>query len=205
MRRARHVWLAALGIGCAALLAGHVAAQDGLQIPSPILTVDQEALFNNSALAETISAEIEKRGEALAAENREIEARLVAEELDLTEKRPTMDPGEFRELADAFDEKVQKLRTEQDTKTRELQRMREQERQSFLRRISPILSEIVRERGAVVVLDRRAVFLSADTIDITQDAIARINAAFEGDAGPGEPPAPAPETPAPAPGTPTQP
>ncbi len=41
----------------------------------------------------------------------------------------------------------------------------------------PVLSDLVRERGAVVVLDRRDVFLSADAIDITDEAIARLNTA----------------------------
>ena len=45
--------------------------------------------------------------------------------------------------------------------------------------IAALISEIVRERGALIVLDRRDVFLSADRIDITDDAIARINAASD--------------------------
>jgi hypothetical protein len=88
--------------------------------------------------------------------------------------------AEFRALADAFDEKVQRIRTEQDAKARELQELREQQRQTFLRRISPILAEIVRERGALAVLGRRTVLLSADSIDITDEAISRINAALDG-------------------------
>ena len=34
------------------------------------------------------------------------------------------------------------------------------------------------ERGAVAVLDQRLVFLSLSTVDITQDAIARIDDTF---------------------------
>ncbi len=207
MRPARRIRLATLGLA-AVLSAGQASGQEALQFPSPILTLDQEALYNGSLAAERISEEIERRGDELAAENREIEARLVAEELELTEKRPTMDPEAFGQLADAFDEKVQRLRAEQDAKTRELQRLRDRERQTFLRRISPILGEIVRERGAVVVLDRRSVFLSAESIDITQEAIDRINAAFEEDEALPGPDAPEPEPPAPvptAPGDPDQP
>ncbi len=207
MRPARRIRLATLGLA-AVLSAGQASGQEALQFPSPILTLDQEALYNGSLAAERISEEIERRGDELAAENREIEARLVAEELELTEKRPTMDPEAFGQLADAFDEKVQRLRAEQDAKTRELQRLRDRERQTFLRRISPILGEIVRERGAVVVLDRRSVFLSAESIDITQEAIDRINAAFEEDEALPGPDASEPEPPAPvptAPGDPGQP
>ncbi|MDJ0825655.1 MAG: OmpH family outer membrane protein [Rhodobacter sp.] len=160
-----------------------VTAQEVLRVPSPILTLDQEQLFSQSRAADEISAAIEAEAAELAAENREIEAALTAEELELTELRPTLDPDEFRALADAFDVKVQGLRAEQDAKALDLQRRRDEERQTFLRQITPVLAEIVRERGAVVVLDRRSVFLSAETIDITEEAVARINAAFEANAG----------------------
>jgi len=158
-------------------------AQDRITVPSPLLTLDQEKMFDGSRAAERISANFEKRTAALTAENRRIEAQLVAEELDLTDRRPGLAADEFRALADAFDEKVQRIRAAQDAKVRELQRLQDQERQEFLRTISPLLAEIVRERGAVVVLDRRSVVLSADAIDITAEAIARINASIENSAG----------------------
>ncbi len=172
MRRA--AWAAVfLGAGLAS-----ASAQEFLQVPSPILVLDQERLFEGALQAEQLSEEFEERTEALAAENRAIEAELVAEELELTELRPTMDPTEFRALADAFDAKVRAIRVEQDNKVRELQVLREQERQDFLRRVTPVLGEIVRERGAVAVLDRRTVVISAESIDITDEVIARINAEF---------------------------
>ena len=42
-----------------------------------------------------------------------------------------------------------------------------------------IISEIVRDKGAVVVIDRRDVFLSADRIDITDEAIELVNETLE--------------------------
>ncbi|MCG6901613.1 MAG: OmpH family outer membrane protein [Rhodobacter sp.] len=169
-------------------------------LPSPILTLDQERLFNGSRVAERVVAETERRTAELTAENRRIEEQLVAEELELTERRPSLPPDEFRALADAFDAKVQGIRAAQDAKARELQRLQDEERQNFLRRITPVLAEIVRERGAVVVLDRRSVLLSAEAIDITDEAIARINEVLDQAAT--QTPAPAPEAvpePAPAP------
>ena len=181
------------GLGAALYLSACLGAwaQEAPLVQSPILVLDQERLFTGSRAAEKISAEIEAAAEALAEENRRIESELTAEELSLTELRPTMDPGEFRVLADAFDEKVQRLRTEQDAKALDLQRRRDQDRQTFLRQITPLLAEIVRERGAVAVLDRRSVFLSAEAIDITDEAIDRINATFDQDTGlPEDAPAP---------------
>lgn len=156
-----------------------VAAQDVLQVLPPVLILDQERLFESSAIAVRISEEAERRTAALDRENRRIDAELVKEELGLTERRASLDPNEFRRLADEFHEKVQAIRAEQDAKTVELQRFRNEDRQEFLIRIRPILTEIARERGAIVVLDRRSVLLSAESIDITDEAIWRINEAFK--------------------------
>ncbi len=171
--------LAAVLFSAAAFSWTATQAQELSPPSSMILTLDQERLFNGSRHAEMIQAEIERRSADLAAENRRIEADLAAEELELTERRPELPVDEFRALADAFDAKVQSIRVAQDAKARELQRYRDEERQLFLRRISPVLAEIVRERGAVIVLDRRSVLLSAEAIDVTDQAIARINAAFD--------------------------
>lgn len=156
-----------------------VAAQDVRQVLPPVLILDQERLFESSAIAVRISEEAERRTAALDRENRRIDAELVKEELGLTERRASLDPNEFRRLADEFHEKVQAIRAEQDAKTVELQRFRNEDRQEFLVRIRPILTEIARERGAIVVLDRRSVLLSAESIDITDEAIWRINEAFK--------------------------
>ncbi len=161
----------ALGLGFAP-----AAAQDRMVVPSPVLTIDQEALFERSAFGRRAQAEFETASSALAAENRRIEAELEAEERQLTEERPGMDPAAFRELAASFDARVVEIRRTQDQKARDLGRLPEEARQEFFRAAIPTLTELVRERGAVAILDSRAVILSAEAIDITEDAIRRIDA-----------------------------
>ena len=87
-----------------------------------------------------------------------------------------MDPEAFRELADALDEKVQKIRGEQDHKTRVLAEKNDKARAVFLNAVRPILAEVMRESGAGVILERSSVFLSANATDITDLAIERIDA-----------------------------
>ncbi|MDT0683993.1 OmpH family outer membrane protein [Roseicyclus sp. F158] len=149
--------------------------QDQTVVIAPFLTLDQDELFDESLYGQRIEAEIEDASAALAEENREIEEELTAEEQRLTELRSQLDADEFRRLADAFDAKVVDLRRRQDTKTRTLQARRDQERQAFLQRILPVLSELVRESGAVAILDSRAVFLSSESIDVTDAARRRID------------------------------
>ena len=91
-----------LGLILAWLTGWSATAQD-IPLSSPILTLDQERLFEGSGVSARVSSEVERLTQELADENRRIEAELVAEELELTEKRAELDPETFREMADAFD------------------------------------------------------------------------------------------------------
>ena len=167
---------------CAAWLVAPFAwAQDAQQVsvPPPVLTIDQDRLVSGTISGARIADELEARASQLADENARIEAELVERERDLTELRPGLTSEEFRRLADAFDADVQRIRAEQDEKARAVNDAREAARQAFLNEAAEIISSIVRERRALVVLDRRDVFLSADSIDITEEAIRRSNAASE--------------------------
>lgn len=143
---------------------------------SSILTVEPDRLFNDSDFGKRVRRQLEAEKAVLVAENRRIEAELTAEEKTLTDRRPTMEPEVFRALADAFDRKVQETRRTQDAKTQALGQLRDTNRRIFLQTASPILEAMMREAGAGVILDRATVFLSANTTDITDRAIARINA-----------------------------
>ena len=158
----------------AASVAGAQEAQS--TIPSSVLTLDRDVLFQGSVYGQSLLSELEQESAALAAENRKIEAELVAEEGELTALRETLEPEEFRERAMAFDEKVVGLRNNQDEKTRQLLAKRDNLQQTFYQQVLPILGQITRELGAVAILDKRVVFLSAGQIDITQEAIERIDA-----------------------------
>jgi Skp family chaperone for outer membrane proteins len=150
-----------------------VRAQD---TPPAIIVIDQERLFQESALGQSITSELEERSATLAAENRVIEAELIAEERSLTERRSELAPEEFRALADDFDEKVDRLRSEQDAKTRDLVAVRDAGRQNFTQSVGPILLDYMRQTGASVMIDRRSVVATADRVDVTDELIAEIDA-----------------------------
>jgi Skp family chaperone for outer membrane proteins len=147
-------------------------------VQSLVLTIAPERLYNESSFGQRITSEIEKEGAEIAAENRRIEAELTAEERTLTEIRDELSPSEFRARAAAFDEKVQRLRREQDEKARALGQRTEEARRALLTAAQPVLSKLMIESGAVAILDRRAVLLSVDSVDITDQAILRVDAQF---------------------------
>jgi Skp family chaperone for outer membrane proteins len=189
----RRLAIAALA---AVALSAPASAQDAPPLAGGVLLVDQDRLYSDSRFGQRIQAEIDTETRTLQAENRKLEADLEAEERALTARRATLPPDEFRALAEAFDVKVKGIRVARDAKAADLTARRETARKTFFEKAVPILAAIMRDQGALAIIDRSAVVIAFDRIDITDIAIARIDATLTPE-GAIEPPPRRPETPAP--------
>ncbi|GHE01348.1 hypothetical protein U879_15025 [Defluviimonas sp. 20V17] len=145
-------------------------------VQSPVLTLDRDRMFADSDFGKRVAAEVAAAQARLLAENHKKETALADEEKKLTDERKTVSPEAFEKLANAFDAKVQKIRRDQDAKNRIIQAWRQKERQRFYEAALPILGQLVRDSGAVAILNSQAVFLSFKSIDVTDRAIARLDA-----------------------------
>jgi len=173
--------------GLALLLAGAPATAQDAARQSPIVTLDRERLFAGTRFGQAVQRGHDEATAALLVENRRIEAALEAEERTLTAQRAMMPPDQFRALAEAFDTKVGEVRLAQDAKSRAITRDLEGGRQQFFETAVPVLGQVMAEAGAVAIIDKAALVISFDRIDITDAAIERIDAVL-GD-GPGPDPA----------------
>ena len=170
--RAALTWIATILV---LLFAAPVIAQNEVLPSQGIVTFDSDRLFFESDFGKRVTREIEAAGNELVSENRRLEAELARTEQDLTDRRASMTPDEFRPLADAFDTRVQESRQEQASKSRALNAQLAQERETFLRAATPILRDLMVEAGATVVLENRTAFYSSPSSDITAVAIERLN------------------------------
>ncbi|MFD1914450.1 OmpH family outer membrane protein [Halodurantibacterium flavum] len=165
----------ALFLILALLLPGAAASA---QETRPILTLHSDRLFEQSQFGQRIQEEIDGAYQELSAENRRIEAELEAEERDLTQRRSQMTPEAFRPLAEAFDAKVVEIRREQEAKSRDIASRSEEGFQAFMQVAVPVLGTLMSEHGAEVILEARSVFIAAQRVDITAEAVARIDEAI---------------------------
>lgn len=178
--------------------AGGAVAQDAPALPpraiatsgearplatAPILTVDQDVLFASSDWGKRTKRVLEENGTRIEAENERLATQLSDEETALTQQRGTLDPAEFRKQAEAFDTRATAVRRERAKVVEDLNAWADSDRSAFYRAALPLMGEMMRERGAVAVLDRRTVFVSLDAIDLTQDLVARVNAELGDGAG----------------------
>ena len=155
------------------LLAVPAAAQEARP---PILIIDSDRLYSESDFGRRVAADLAALATEVQAENDRIVETLTQEERSLTLRRPTMTPEAFRAESEAFDAKVQEVRRARDAKNLEFQRANAEARADFEERVQSILANIMIERGAVMVMEQRNVVLSIRAANITDAAIARINA-----------------------------
>ena len=142
---------------------------------SEILVLDTERFLAHTLIGQQLLADLQAEREARIIKNRQIEAGLEAEEKALTEMREEKSAEEFRDLADAFNERVQKIRRESERAAADLERQRELIPRKFMQIVEPVLVDLMRDAGGRVILDQRGVLLRLDGVDITDAAIARVN------------------------------
>lgn len=174
--------LPAMAQEAATPLVGTLAGQ------TPVVMLDQERLFLNSRFGKAIMARHEAARATLQAENRRIETALETEERDLTERRAKLPTEEFQKLASEFDAKAEEIRKAQTAKSDELRTRLDAEQRRFADAAKPVLLDMMAEFGAVAILDARAVVLALTEADVTDRAIARLDATL----GDGPPPDTAP-------------
>lgn len=168
---------------------------------SPFLFINQERLLTGSMVGQALLAEEEKQRDALRSEARALDSAFEAEEQQLTDQRPTMEPEAFRQLADAFDARVVQARRDQDARATAVAQEFDQRRRQFYARIAPLLVELMDRAGARAVFDENSALLTDQTLNITDEVIAAIDA--QGGMAPDEtapglaPGTPTPETPTP--------
>lgn len=164
-----------VGLGLSALAPDAGRAQDIGVVQSDVLVIDPDRLLEETRLGQAMLAEFKERREALIEKNHGIEQALEKEERELTKLRDRKTPEEFRKLADAFDEKVQKIRSENERAVEDIERYRESIPVRFLQEVEPVLKGLLDNANGAVIVDKRSVMLSADVVDITEPAIVRID------------------------------
>jgi Skp family chaperone for outer membrane proteins len=162
----------------AALAPAPAAAQEG----APFLLLNQERILTGSRTGQALLAEEEAARDALRAEAREIDRSFEEEERRLTELRAEIPPEEFRELADAFDDRVVEARREQDQRSNNLVIEFEQRRRQFYNEVGPILVALLSRYGARAIFDESSVLLADQSLNITDAVIAEIDARAEAEA-----------------------
>jgi outer membrane protein len=145
--------------------------------PQPkIVVIDRAAILRFSKVGQDIAKQMQtyanqakndlaSQGKALQAEGRNLQQQVAILAPDVKQKR-----------LDAFRAKEEALQGAAQRKDEQLKMALAQGQQAMEAQLGPILQQLVKERGANLVLDKQAVvFANATGFDITGDAINRLN------------------------------
>ena len=179
--------LAAAALLAALALAVAAPAPAPAQALRPFLYINQERILTGSERGRALLAEEEQARDALRAEARGIEANFEAEERQLTEQRPTLSAEAFRAKSNDFDARVVKARADQDARAATLAQEFDQRRRAFYAAVAPILVGVMERAGALAIFDENTVLIADQSLNVTDEVIAAIDAT--------QPDAPAPEVP----------
>ena len=171
--------LIALAVSTAALSAPIMAPVAAQTLPpAVVIVVDMDQVFANSAAGKQAQTELKTKLDAIQARVSQLRTSLGTEEQQLGQSRPQAAGAELT----AWETKVRDFTARKTQAEQEVQK-REQDfqaaRQYVLKQINdaaqPIITAVMRERGASIALAQGATLQNAASLDVTADIIARID------------------------------
>lgn len=166
---------AALGV---ALLAAPLAAQT--LPPAIIVIVDMDQVFQTSTAGKQAATELKTRADGIQTRLAALRTQYGAEEQALAKSQPQQ--GATPAIIAAWQAKVKDEQTRKQRDEQELSK-RDQDfqasRQAVLKQINdaaqPIITAVMRERGASIALAEGATLQHSQAIDVTTDIVARLD------------------------------
>ena len=86
-----------------------------------------------------------------------------------------MAPNAFEEKRKEYEKKVQNYNIQRQEKLLSIDQLVAESRNTVLDALKPILEEISNENGITVLLEKNSVLLNAENMDITEEALKRLN------------------------------
>lgn len=140
-----------------------------------ILVVDMMRIQEQSAAAKAVQTQIRDYETKFQAQIKSAEEKIKAEEVGLKQQQTLLAP-------DAFDAKRREFETKVGSEQRRLQQSQQDfqtavrnAQSTLLKALQPILKDLMTERGANMIVDRRMVMVSSDSLDVTAAVIEQLN------------------------------
>lgn len=168
----------ALALVLAVILAvmAPVRAQDEeVLAPPAIIVVDFQSVVRRSAAVRSIQDQINELRRGYQEEFGRIEEDLRATEAELTDQRPGMVPEAFMEQRRAFEERVIEAQREAQARRTALDEALNQAMDEVRTALLEIVADIAGERGADLVLDRSQVVLVDHGLEVSEEALVRLD------------------------------
>jgi Skp family chaperone for outer membrane proteins len=163
----------------AALLSAPLAVPAMAQTLSPavIVIVDLDRIVNESAAGKTAAQELQTRAQGLNARRQTLATQLQteAQAIQQGQQAKTLAGPALEQRVKAFQDKEQAANAELQRGQDDLQRSQQYIVQQITNAANPIITQVMRERGASIALAERATLQHTAALNVTNDVLARLN------------------------------
>lgn len=165
--------LAIIGI---LIVGGFTAGAGAQELPvSKIGIVDVQKVLRESKAAKSIRPEFERMRKAFQKQVSELEQRLRQAEQELTRQRAILAPEAFSQKRRAFSEEARKAQSSVQARRRELDKAFNNTKNEILKNLVVVARQVAEAKKLNILLEKRLVFLSANTLDVTKEIISRLD------------------------------
>ncbi len=137
--------------------------------------LDLNKVLLDSKAAKNAAEQIDKIAKEIENELISSDEDMVREQNKLVEAQSIMAPEAFDVKRKEYEEKVRNYNIERQNKLVSIDRLIESSRNEILNYLKPILEEISQTKGITVILEKGTVLLNADSMDITDEVIKKLN------------------------------
>jgi Skp family chaperone for outer membrane proteins len=137
--------------------------------------IDINRVLTESNAAKDAAKQIEKIQNKSEEDSKKEDELIIKEREKLIEQQSVMAPEAFEVKVADFEKKVQTYQIERQEKLRKLDRMVQAARANILDEVKPIINDYATELGITVILEKNAVVMSADDMDMTDQVIEILN------------------------------
>jgi Skp family chaperone for outer membrane proteins len=161
------------------LQAAAAAAEAGAPVVAGLCVYSQEQAIGSSIVGKAVATRLEQLDQQSNAELNDLGTKLQADERALTAQRATMGDAAFQQAAQPLAQREQQLQQLAQIRGREMQATQQQSLQAVVQNLDPLLVDIFSARKCSILIEKSAVVLSAASMDVTTDAVARLDSKIQ--------------------------
>ena len=158
------------------ILGTFISGTKAQEIPVPkIGVIDVQKVLRDSKAAKSVRPEFDKMRKAFQKRVSEQEQQLRQAEQELTRQRAILAPEAFSQKRRSLSEEARRAQNSVKERRRQLDRAFKDTKNEILKNLVMVARQVSEAKKLNMLLEKRFVFLSAKTMDVTNDVIARLD------------------------------
>lgn len=141
----------------------------------PVVVLDVQRVLRDSAAGKAAGQQLSEMRTRYQAEIAKSEEQLRSEQEELGRQRSLLSPEAFDERRRGFEQKLQQTQRLVQERNSSLEASQRQVREEIGKVVIAVVSEMMKERGFSLVLDRAQIVASDTSIEITADVLKRLD------------------------------